>query len=44
MTAPAEGTEIRKFDNGMFIAENADIMDVTTVYQNHLEQSNVDMN
>lgn len=44
VTAPAEGTEIRKFDNGMFIAENAEIMDVTTVYQNHLEQSNVDMN
>ena len=44
VTAPAEGTEVRKFDNGMFIAANAEIMDVTTVYQNHLEQSNVDMN
>ena len=44
VTAPAEGTEIRKFDNGMFVAGNTEDIDAPTVYQNHLEQSNVDMN
>lgn len=44
VTVPAEGSEIRKFDNGMFTAEQTEALDVTTVYQNHLETSNVDMN
>ncbi|MBP1568748.1 MAG: flagellar hook-basal body complex protein [Oscillospiraceae bacterium] len=44
VTAPAEGTAIKKFDNGMFVADAAEDIDAPTVYQNHLEQSNVDMN
>ena len=44
VTTPAEGTAIKKFDNGMFVADAAEDVDAPTVYQNHLEQSNVDMN
>ena len=44
VTKPVEGSEIKKFDNGMFVAENTEDVDTPTVYQNHLEQSNVDMN
>lgn len=44
ISKPADGTQVKKIDNGMFTAEQTDIVDVTTVYQNHLEQSNVDMN
>ena len=44
ISKPADGTQVKKMDNGMFTAEQTDIVDVTTVYQNHLEQSNVDMN
>ncbi|WP_044976364.1 flagellar hook-basal body complex protein [Ruminococcus sp. HUN007] len=44
VTAPAEGTAVKKFDNGMFVADNVEDVDAPTVYQNHLEQSNVDMN
>jgi len=44
VTAPAEGSEVRKFDNGMFVAAETEDVDMPTVYQNQLEQSNVDMN
>ena len=44
ISKPVDGTQVKKIDNGMFTAEQTDIVDVTTVYQNHLEQSNVDMN
>lgn len=44
MTKPAEGSQIRRLDNGMFIADQTDIEETAVVYQNHLEQSNVDMN
>ena len=44
ISKPVDGTQVKKMDNGMFTAEQTDIVDVTTVYQNHLEQSNVDMN
>ncbi|MBE6852507.1 MAG: flagellar hook-basal body complex protein [Ruminococcus sp.] len=44
ITAPVEGTKIKKFDNGMFIADETEIVETTTVYQNQLEESNVDMN
>lgn len=44
ITQPADNADIKKMDNGFFIADNADIVENATVYQNQLEQSNVDMN
>ncbi len=44
ITQPAENAAIYKFDNGMFITENAQTLQNATVYQKTLERSNVDMN
>lgn len=44
ITQPTENSQIYKFDNGMFIADNVENYDNPTVYQNTLERSNVDMN
>jgi len=44
ITQPAENAAIYKFDNGMFITDNAEVYQNPTVYQKTLERSNVDMN
>lgn len=44
ITQPTENSQIYKFDNGMFIADNVENYENPTVYQNTLERSNVDMN
>jgi GTP cyclohydrolase III len=44
ITQPAEGADTYRFDNGMYITNNAEVVEDATVYQNVLERSNVDMN
>lgn len=44
ITQPAENAETYKFDNGMFITDNAEVVENPTVNQKTLERSNVDMN
>lgn len=44
ITQPAENAQIYKFDNGMFVTDNAEVFQNPTVYQKTLERSNVDMN
>ncbi|MGN0612707.1 MAG: flagellar hook-basal body protein [Porcipelethomonas sp.] len=44
ITQPAEGADIYKYDNGMYVTDNAQVYENPTVYQNTLERSNVDMN
>ncbi|MBQ3566814.1 MAG: flagellar hook-basal body complex protein [Oscillospiraceae bacterium] len=44
ITQPAENAPIYKFDNGMYVTENAEVLQNSTVYQKTLERSNVDMN
>lgn len=44
ITQPTENSQIYKFDNGMFIADNVEVFENPTVYQKTLEHSNVDMN
>ncbi|MBE6844115.1 MAG: flagellar hook-basal body complex protein [Ruminococcus sp.] len=44
ITMPADDAQIYKFDNGMYVTDNAQIYENPTVYQNTLERSNVDMN
>ncbi len=44
ITKPAENAQIYKFDNGMFVSDNAEVLEIPTVYQRTLERSNVDMN
>ncbi len=44
ITQPAENAQIYKFDNGMFVTDNAEVYQTPTVYQRTLERSNVDMN
>lgn len=44
ITSPAENAQLKRMNNGLFTADETEIENVTTVYQNHLEQSNVDMN
>ena len=44
ITQPAENADTYRFDNGMYITNNAEVVEDATVYQNVLERSNVDMN
>lgn len=44
ITQPAEGSNTYKYDNGMFITDNAEVLENATVNQKTLERSNVDMN
>lgn len=44
ITTPADGAQTKRLDNGMYISDQTDISATAVVYQNHLEQSNVDMN
>ena len=44
ITQPAENSQMYKFENGMFITDNADVVEDATVNQKTLERSNVDMN
>ncbi len=44
ITQPAENSQIYKFNNGMFVTDNAEVYENPTVYQKTLERSNVDMN
>ncbi|MBE6841628.1 MAG: flagellar hook-basal body complex protein [Ruminococcus sp.] len=44
ITQPTDEAQLRKMNNGYFTADDTEIVDVTTVHQGHLEQSNVDMN
>lgn len=44
ITQPTEDANTYKYDNGMYITDNAEIVDVPTVNQYALERSNVDMN
>lgn len=44
ITQPTEDANTYKYDNGMYITDNAEIVDEPTVNQYALERSNVDMN
>ncbi len=44
ITKVAEGSELKKYPNGMFSTDRANIIDNPDVYQKTLERSNVDMN
>lgn len=44
ITIPAEGTEVTKFNSGMFIAEETQVVQNPQVVQYALERSNIDMN
>lgn len=44
ITQPDADADIYKFDNGMYITDNAQVVEDATVYQKTLERSNVDMN
>ncbi len=44
ITQPAEDAQTRRLDNGMYISDQTELSNTAVVYQNHLEQSNVDMN
>lgn len=44
VTRTADGSQLRKYPNGMFSTDRANIVENPTVYQYTLERSNVDMN
>ncbi len=44
ITQPTDDAQIYKFNNGMFVADNAEVYENPTIYQKTLERSNVDMN
>ena len=44
ITRVAEGSELKKYPNGMFSTDRANIVDDSDIYQKTLERSNVDMN
>lgn len=44
ITRPAEGSQLRKYPNGMFSTDRANVINAPDVYQYTLERSNVDMN
>lgn len=44
ITKVADGSELRKYPNGMFSTDRANIVENVDVYQQTLERSNVDMN
>lgn len=44
ITKVAEGSELKKYPNGMYSTDRANIIDNPDVYQKTLERSNVDMN
>ncbi len=44
ITIPEEGTEVTKFNSGMFIAEETQVVQNPQVVQYALERSNIDMN
>ena len=44
ITQPTPDANTYKFDNGMYITDNAQPLDKPTVYQKTLERANVDMN
>ncbi len=44
ITEVAEGSQLRKYPNGMFSTDRATIVENPDVYQNTIERSNVDMN
>ena len=44
ITRVAEGSELKKYPNGMFSTDRANIVDDSDIYQKTLKRSNVDMN
>ncbi len=44
ITQPTADADTYRFDNGMYITNNAEVVQDPAVYQNALERSNVDMN